>query len=202
MIPAVILAAGASARMGRPKALLPLGDPDDVFVTHLAATLLSGGADDLVVVVGAQAAEIEAAVARSGQRARLVRNPHHDQGQLSSLIVALDVVDRPGVRAVMVAPVDMPLVKGETVRALFDAYRRGRHLVVRPAAGDRHGHPVIFDRTLFRELRAADARVGARGVVAAHPERVLNLPVTDPGAFADIDTPDDYRRYVKMSSQE
>jgi molybdenum cofactor cytidylyltransferase len=201
MIPCVILAAGASRRMGRPKALLPVGEGGDLFVTHLAGTLVRAGADDVVVVVGAHAREIEAAVASATILVRVVENPHWERGQLSSLVVALDVVDRPGVQAVLVIPVDMPLVSDATVRAVLDAYRRRGRLVVRPALGDRHGHPVIFDRALFDELRAADPSAGARAVISAHRDRVLDVPVGDLGAFTDIDTPEDYQRCLDLMSK-
>lgn len=96
----------------------------------------------------------------------------------------------------MVIPVDMPLVSAATVRAVVDAYRRAPHLVVRPARSGRHGHPVLFDRALFPELRAADVSRGARAVIGAHPQHVLDVATTDDGAFIDIDTPEEYARYT------
>jgi CTP:molybdopterin cytidylyltransferase MocA len=196
MIPAVILAAGASTRMGRPKALLPIGREGETFIARLVRTFCDAGADDLVVVVGAHADGVSEAVARMPVFARVVENRAYERGQLSSLVAALDVVDRPGVRAVMAMPVDMPLVTQATVRALLDAYRERPHLVVRPVLGDRHGHPVIFDRALFAELRRTDFSIGARAVIAAHPRDVLDVPLTDPGAFQDIDTPEEYERHT------
>lgn len=196
MIPAVILAAGASTRMGRPKALLPIGREGETFIARLVRTFCDAGADDLVVVVGAHADGVSEAVARMPVFVRVVENRAYERGQLSSLVAALDVVDRPGVQAVMAMPVDMPLVTQATVRALVDAYRERPHLVVRPALGDRHGHPVIFDRALFAELRRTDFSIGARAVIAAHPRDVLDVPLTDPGAFQDIDTPEEYERHT------
>jgi molybdenum cofactor cytidylyltransferase len=198
MIPAVILAAGASSRMGRTKALLPIGSGGQVFVTHLAATLFDGGADDVIVVVGADGEAIRDRLKQIRPFVRVVENAEWERGQLSSLHVALGSAERPGVRGVMVIPVDVPLVSASTVAALRAAYACGRWLVVRPARGARHGHPVIFDRALFAELRAADPAKGARAVVRAHGDRVLDLELEedDPGAFIDIDTPEEYERYV------
>jgi molybdenum cofactor cytidylyltransferase len=68
---------------------------------------------------------------------------------------------------------------------------------VRPARGNEHGHPVIFDRSLFDELRSADPALGAKSVVRAHAAEILNLRIDDPGAFLDIDTPEVYARVVK-----
>jgi CTP:molybdopterin cytidylyltransferase MocA len=196
VIPAVVLAAGASTRMGRPKSLLPIGAPAEPFVARIARTLLAGGADDVVIVVGAHAPEVCDAIRSAGVCARVVENPQWARGQLSSLVAALDLVDRPGVRAILVMPVDMPLVTPDSVRAVLDAYRRHAHPVVRPFDGRRHGHPVLFDRELFGALRAADPARGARAVIAAHLEAVLDVPVADEGAYQDIDTPEDFERFV------
>jgi molybdenum cofactor cytidylyltransferase len=128
----------------------------------------------------------------------VVANPDVDRGQLSSIVVGLDVVDRPGVLAVMIAPVDQPLVSETTVRALADAWRRNRAPIVRPVREGRHGHPVIFDRAVFDELRTADLSKGARAVVHAHAENLVEIAVDDDGAFANIDTPADYERWTGL----
>jgi molybdenum cofactor cytidylyltransferase len=194
MIPALILAAGASTRMGRPKALLPITRDGETFVARLLRTFSDAGVDDLVVVVGAHAEVVSDAIARLPVFARIVENRQYERGQLSSLVAALAAVDRPGVTAVLSMPVDMPLVAPATVRAVLDAYRRRPHPIVRPALDDRHGHPVLFDRALFAELRAADPSRGARAVIAAHRREALDVAVGDTGAFQDIDTPDEYER--------
>jgi molybdenum cofactor cytidylyltransferase len=94
----------------------------------------------------------------------------------------------------LVVLVDVPFVSADTVRALVDAWRRSHAPVVRPVCGDRHGHPVIFDRAVFDELRHADPALGAKAVVRAHGAAVLDVPVDDAGAFLDVDTPEDYAR--------
>ena len=194
-MPALVLAAGRSTRMGRPKALLSVTRVGETFVERLVGTLVAGGIDDVVVVAGEQASAIRA---RLGFRARVVVNPDVDQGQLSSIVVGLDVIDRPGVSAVMIAPVDQPLVSETTVRALAEAWRRTHAPIVRPVREGRHGHPVIFDRTLFDELRAADPAQGARAIVHAHAENLADIAVDDDGCFADIDTPADYERWTGL----
>jgi molybdenum cofactor cytidylyltransferase len=192
MVVGVILAAGASSRMGRPKALLPIGG--DTFVTRVCRTLLDAGVDDLVVVTGAEHGAVAEAVRAAGLPARVVENPRRDEGQLSSVLAGLAVADRPGVDAVLVHLVDAPLVRPETARAVLDAFRRTRAPVVRPEAGGRHGHPVLFSRRVFDDLRRADPAVGAKAVVRAHAAEVCNVPVEDEGACRDVDTPEDYAR--------
>jgi molybdenum cofactor cytidylyltransferase len=130
---------------------------------------------------------------------RVVENPDYEQGQITSLIAALRTVDRPGVTAALVTLIDVPLVAAATVQTLLREYRTGAALIVRPASKGRHGHPVIFDRALFDELRRANPKEGAKEVVRAHSAEVLNVEVEDEGAFTDIDTPEDYERWIGKS---
>src|SRR6266567_666451 len=91
-IPAIVLAAGKSSRMGRAKALLPLG-PGVTFLSRIVATLANAGIDDVVVVVGHEAQSILEDAAARGLRARFVENSAYERGQLSSLIAGLNLVD-------------------------------------------------------------------------------------------------------------
>jgi molybdenum cofactor cytidylyltransferase len=116
--------------------------------------------------------------------------------QVSSLLAGLQAVDRPELEAVLMMPVDVPLVTASTVTAVVSEWQRTRAPIVRPASGTRHGHPVIFDRSVFEDLRAADPNTGAKAVFAIHRDRIVNVEVKDPGAFEDIDTPDDYKRVL------
>jgi molybdenum cofactor cytidylyltransferase len=196
MIPGVILAAGASSRMGRPKALLPTGLAGETFLSRITATLFAGGVDDVIVVTGADTAAVRVAIEGFPVAPRIVENRAYEEGQLSSLHAALEVVDRPGVRAMLVTLVDVPLVGAGTVRALLEAYRASGAPVVRPARAGHHGHPVIFDRSVFNDLRHADSSAGAKGVVHARGAAVLDVQVDDEGAFLDIDTPAEYARVI------
>jgi molybdenum cofactor cytidylyltransferase len=195
MIPAIVLAAGRSSRMGRPKALLPLAD-GETFLTRIIRTLQAAGVDDVVVVLGHDAEAIAESLARADLRVRLALNREYDRGQLSSLLVGLNVVDRPGVEAVLITLVDVPLVSPATVRAVVERYRQTRAPVVRPTKGERHGHPLLIDRSLFEELRRADETSGAKPIVRAHASFGGDIPIIDEGAFADIDTAVDYREVV------
>jgi molybdenum cofactor cytidylyltransferase len=194
MIPAIILAAGASTRMGRCKALLPAGQGGPPFVVALAKTFIAGGADDVVIVTAAERVAIGAALDAAGVPARVLTNPAPDRGQLSSLLIAINLIDQPGVRAALMTPVDLPRIAPETVRAVIDAYRQSGAPLVRPARNGRHGHPVLLDRALFDELRHVDPADGAHVVVRAHAARGIDVPTQDEGAFADIDSPADYLR--------
>lgn len=193
VIPAIVLAAGRSSRMGRPKATLPL-DPGDTFLSRIVRTFLAADVDDVVVVVGHDADAIVKSITENGLRARFVMNADYDRGQLSSLVAGLTVVDRPGISAALVTLVDVPLVSAATVRAVLDCYRRTRAPIVRPTSGARHGHPLLIDRSLFDALRGADPVAGAKPIVRAHASAAGDIEIADEGAFTDIDTTEEYQR--------
>ena len=199
MIPVIVLAAGTSSRMGRPKATLLL-DGGDTFLTRIVRTFAAAAIEDIIVVVGHDADAIVDAFSRTDLSATFVENPAYEQGQLSSLLAGLRVVDRPGVVAALVTLVDVPLVAVSTVRAVVERYLATRAPVVRPVRnlGDerpgQHGHPVLIDRRLFDLLRQGDPALGAKAVVRAHASPAGDVAVDDDGAFADFDTPIEYER--------
>jgi CTP:molybdopterin cytidylyltransferase MocA len=188
--------------MGRPKAGVPLSDRADTFLSRVLRTLTSAGLPEIVVVTGCASEEVRSAAGRVGSHVRFEHNDRWAAGQLSSLLAGLR--ERPGDRleAVMVSLVDAPLASPTTVARVLEAWRRTRAPIVRPACGDLHGHPVIFDRALFDELRAADPTFGAKSVVRAHEDHIVNVPVDDPGAYVDIDTPEDYQQALHRLPQK
>ena len=190
MIPALVLAAGKSTRMGRTKALLPLGD--ETFISRIVGTFRAAGVEDVVVVVGHDAERVAAALDRLDPPPRVVLNSDYESGQLSSILAGLRAVDRPGVTALLLTLVDVPLVSADTVRAVLMRYRAEASPVVRPVNGSRHGHPVLIDRQLFPLLRAADPATGAKPIVRAHASAAGDVEVADEGSFTDIDTPTEY----------
>jgi molybdenum cofactor cytidylyltransferase len=193
VIPAIVLAAGKSSRMGRPKATLQL-DGGDTFVTRIVRTFAAAAVTDVIIVVGHDADAVIDAFSGTDLSATFVENPDYEQGQLSSLLAGLRLVDRPGVVATLMTLVDMPLIGVSTVRAVVDRYMATRAPIVRPIRGAEHGHPVLIDRSLFELLRHADPRRGAKDVVRAHASAAGDVAVNDEGAFADADTPDEYER--------
>jgi len=202
MIPALVLAAGKSSRMGRTKALLPLGSSGETFLQRIVRVLRDGGADAVVVVIGGDGAAVRASLPRDDAQISAVENPRYEDGQLSSLLVGLAAVERrhDNVEAVMMTLVDLPLISEATVRAVREAFLANPGApLVRPRRGGRYGHPVIFNRSIFGELRRADPSKGAKPVVHAHAAEEVNVDVDDEGAFIDIDTPEDYERFIARS---
>ena len=199
VIPAIVLAAGKSTRMGQLKALLPAG-PGDSFLTRIVRTFHSAGVERVVVVLGHEAGQLRAHLREHAVNAEVVINAGYEAGQLSSLLVGLDAIASPGagtvdqVEAVLLMLVDAPFVSSETVRQVLARYRDTHAPVVRPVQGMQHGHPVLIDRSLFPLLRAADPLQGAKPIVRAHVSAAGDVTVEDPGAFMDIDTPEEFVR--------
>jgi molybdenum cofactor cytidylyltransferase len=198
VIAGIVLAAGASSRMGQPKAALRLGPGGQTVLSRGVASLLDAGVPNVVVVAGAHPQAVRDALVVTDPRVRVIDHPGWREGQLSSILCGLDAVDAPRLEAVLITLVDVPLVSPDTTRALIRAWRDVGAPIVRPARGEEHGHPVLFDRRLFVELRRADPARGAKPVVYAHAHELVNLPVSDEGAFLDLDTPDDYRRALAL----
>ena len=202
MIPGVILAAGLSTRMGgRPKAALDL-DGHDTFLTRIVRTFHGAGVQDVVVVLGHGAADVEHSLRTRSLAPRVVINEQYRTGQFSSVLAALDAIDRPGVPAFLMTLVDVPLVSASTIRAVLERYQQTGAAIVRPVRGALHGHPVLIDRVLFDDLRHADPTQGAKPIVRANVSAAGDVVVDDDGAFADVDTPEDYRRLVKGGAYE
>jgi CTP:molybdopterin cytidylyltransferase MocA len=183
-------------RMGRPKALLPCGPSGHSFVRRLAQALHDGGVDEVLVVGRVEDDTLRIEVEALPVPARYVENPGADGGQLTSVLAGLAVADRPGVTGLLVTPVDAPMIAFATVSTLIRTFRSTHAPVVRAVHNGRHGHPVIFARAVFAELRHADPSVGARAVVRAYAGRVVEVEVDDPGVIGDVDTPGDYETQI------
>src|SRR3954468_5717906 len=199
MIAGVILAAGRSTRMGRPKALLhaPCGR---TFVARLVDTLNVGGGAAPLVGGRSDDEELRLTVESLAPRARWIENPDADAGgQLSSLLAGLRKADRPGIRALMVVPVDAPMIVADTVATLVAVFSATGAPIIRPRYRGRHGHPVVFSRAVFDQLRRADPALGAKAVLHEHHGTIVNVEVDDPGVGGDVDTPEDYEKLKENS---
>jgi len=196
MVPAIILAAGASARMGSPKALLRIGD--ETFVRRILRVLRDAGLPVAVVVVRPGQEGIAAEVAAGGF-GRVVENPRADTGQLSSLVAGIDAIDGFYVDGALVTLVDVPRISVAAVSALLARVQTSRAPVIRAVHEGRHGHPVIFRRELFDRLRQADPAVGAKAVMRT--VEIEDVEVHEPGIAQDVDTPADYERLRGIESR-
>lgn len=183
----VVLAAGGSSRMGRPKQLLPWrGRP---LLQHVIDAMAAAGLAETVVVLGRDAAAIAEAM-RLPDDVRVVENPDHAAGQSTSLRAGLRALG-PGVAAAVVALGDQPELAAEAVRAVVESHREGAGPVVQARYRGTAGHPILLDRAVWPKVMAATGDRGAREVLAAHPAWVHPVEV-DRDPPRDVDTREEY----------
>jgi len=197
MIAAVVLAAGESSRMGRPKALLPI---DGVrFIEKIVSSFQSTKVGKILVVLGHNAEEMRQKIA--DLPVLIVVNNEYKKGQLSSLVAAIrDIQSRQSsaeLDGILVHLVDHPYVNPILVDVMIDRFYESKKLIVVPRYHGRRGHPVIFSRSLFSELQDTPLDQGAKAVVHAHQKDTLEIDTEDEGVTIDIDTPEEYRQFVK-----
>ncbi len=197
MLAAVILSAGASSRMGRPKALLPYRE--GTFLEHLLEVTRHPRIGVTRVVLGAGAevirtfAKLDASV--------VVLNPDWERGQLSSICAGLRSLEGIDTDGIILCPVDHPLVSAVLVNDLVERFYENTKAIVLPTFNGRRGHPVIFSRTLYGELLAAPAETGARAVVWAHTGDVLEVPTDEEGVVLNINDPDMLKRVTEPDAK-
>jgi CTP:molybdopterin cytidylyltransferase MocA len=190
-IAAVVLAAGRGRRAGGPKASLRIGAA--TFLEQTVSLMTRPGVDRVVVVLGHDAPRVRAETTLPAA-AIVVVNAAYEDGMLGSVVAGLDAAEADGADAVLLHPVDHPLVGGATVDRVVEALNAGAAVAV-PSYGGRRGHPGGFSGRAWPALRAAPPSEGARFVLASHPDWIVHV-AGDPGCVAGIDTPEDYRRLI------
>ncbi len=184
-IAGLVLAAGASGRMGSDKALALY--QGRTFLASVVATAREAGIEQLAVVLGHHADEIRQAVDLSG--VQVVVNAHYHLGQTSSLQAGLRALAGGNYNALVLCLVDHPAVSSSTVRELIAAYLDCRAPVVVPLFEGRRGHPVIISQELFGPMQALNSDQGANLVIRQYQDRTRAVPVSDSGVVLDIDDP-------------
>jgi CTP:molybdopterin cytidylyltransferase MocA len=188
MINAVVLAAGESKRMGKPKPLLRFGDR--TFLGQIIAVLKLSDVDRTTIVLGAEAEAIRKSVDLSGTE--VVINKNYQKGQLSSLIAAIETTP-PKTQAILLCLADMPFITVEVVNEIVAKFKETSAAILVPVFDGQRGHPTLFARAVFGELLNAPPEQGARYVLYSNEQRILELQTSDSGILIRIDTPDDYR---------
>lgn len=197
MFAAIILAAGASERMGYPKALLPYrGRP---FLTGILEACFAAGIELRVVVLGYYADKIQTDIDLSD--VIVARNDELDAGPIGSIRAGIRTLTPHPVEGAVIWPVDRPHVQVATVTALLDAARATHQPIVVPSMGGRRGHPILVARALFDELLDAPNAEGARAVVRRDPARVATVEVSDAAVLEDLNTPDDYKGLLRREDE-
>ena len=197
MIAATILSAGASSRMGYPKALLEYHG--QTFLESILDATQALGIQRRLVVLGPESDKI---LARHDLHDVVVlATEQFDAGPIGSIRAAIREVEAHPVDGLLVWPVDMPHVTIATVETLLDGFRRMGCPIVVPEFEGKGGHPVIFGRAVFEELLAVPDGEGARAVVHTDPARVARLAVDDPAVVEDLNTPVEYQSLMKREDE-
>jgi len=188
LVGVIVLAAGASTRLGQPKQSLPYGD--STLLAHAVAAALNARLGPVLVVLGAHGPELAQALP-SGAVA--VHNPDWQEGMASSIRAGLAALERgwPQAAAAIVMVCDQPSVSAGLLRRLVAAWRQGSAAAVACQYGDTVGVPALFSRSLWPELMALRGDRGAKSVLERHRERLLLVPF--PEGALDIDTPEDWQ---------
>ena len=187
---AVVLAAGASTRMGRPKQLLQFGG--EAMLRRAASVALKAGCRPVVVVTGADAAASRKAL--RGLNVREAENQQWESGISSSVRVGIEalVTANPRTAAVVLMLCDQPFVTREIIAQLVAAHRETGRSVVASRYGASYGVPALFGKAHFAELKTLEGAAGAKQVIQKHLRKVQLLPF--PEGEIDVDTPDDFAR--------
>jgi molybdenum cofactor cytidylyltransferase len=194
MIAAVVLSAGESSRMGRPKALLPI--EGETFIGRIVGLLKRTQIGKILVVLGHNADPLAAAI--GALPVEILINPNYQLGQLSSLQVAVrTLLPDPDCDGMLVHLVDHPYIEASLVDRMIRQFYESKKDIVVPRCRGKRGHPVLFSRRLFGELLDAPMDQGAKAVVNAHGAATLEMETDEEGITVDIDTPELYRQYVK-----
>jgi len=195
-VAAIVLAAGGSTRMGRPKQLLPVGGQP--MVRHVTEVVCATGLAQVVTVVGAHAEAVVQALA--GLPVDVVVNEAWAEGLSTSVRAGLGAL-RPEIQAVLMILADQPALTPDLLQALAARYQTTWAPLVVPFYRGQRGNPLLFDRTLFPELLAVKGDQGGRALIARHERELERVDVDDPAVIMDVDTRRDYEQVQGLKNR-
>jgi CTP:molybdopterin cytidylyltransferase MocA len=185
---AILLAAGQSKRMGAFKPLLPFGET--TVIRSCINNLQAGGINEIVVVVGHRASELESSL-RDLTQVHVVVNPDPTSEMSASIIRGVECLPATA-KAVVIALTDQPAIPGSVIGSIIAAWHDGAKLII-PEFQGRGGHPVLLDLEFRDQLLTLDPQLGLNALFNSNKDHVLRLPVNSSYIARDMDTWDDYR---------
>jgi len=191
----IILAAGASTRMGSPKQLLSY--QGESLVNHTIKNAIASVCNPIIVVLGANAENIRSEI--SEPSVRIVENPDWHLGMSSSIRCGIISLANcyPTIDAVVITVCDQPFLSAEIINHLVATYHSTRKPIIACEYADTLGVPVLFSQIFFSELAILSEDVGAKKLIKNHYHEVFSIPF--PLGAIDIDTPEDYQQIEKDS---
>jgi molybdenum cofactor cytidylyltransferase len=185
---AIVLAAGEARRFGGPKLLMPFGD--STVIGCVVSELAHAGADPIIVVVGADRAQLEAALASA--RVQFVENADPARGMLSSVQIGVAAVPEDAGRFA-IALADQPRLRAEDVTHLIGEMDRTGKGIARPIHAGKRGHPVMFASRYRGEILALPPEATLRDVIHRHSDDIVEVEFASDACVRDIDTQEQYQ---------
>jgi len=192
MIWGMILAAGESKRMGKPKLLLPFGEK--TIIETIIDSVIQSKLDDVLVVLGAHREKIEKKI--KDFSIKIVVNPNFKNDMLSSVQCGFRALPE-DVEASLVILGDQPEISSALINKIVEAYKKSKKGIVLPVYRKNRGHPVLIDMKYQGEIEDLNPDLGLRNLVYKHAEDILEVEVITPSILQDIDTIEDYNRELK-----
>ena len=189
MITALILAAGQSKRMGKPKMTLPWGNT--TVLEQVINTFRAAGVDDVLVVTGGDRKHVEML---AGNSAKTVFNPDYAKREMLSSVQVGLMGTKPGTEAILIALGDQPQVQERSVRLVMDTYRKSGASIVVPSFQMRRGHPWLVARYHWDEIRHMQNPETLRDFLNRHAEEIHYVEIENNSILQDLDTPQDYEK--------
>lgn len=196
MICAMVLAAGESKRMGKPKMLLPFGGK--TIIEHVVENVCYSQVDKILVVLGSHRQEIFEKIAHRAVFTAI--NPRYPDGMLSSIQTGFRSVP-PETTAVVICLGDQPLIPSSVIDALIEAFLKTKKGIVLPTYQGKRGHPILIDMKYTNEVQDISPKIGLRSLVHSHPQDIQEVEVDTPQILKDIDKPEDYARELEKKEE-
>jgi len=196
MISAIVLAAGESRRMGRPKQLLEW--QGKTLLLHVLENLINSSADEIILVLGHEAEKIRKSLPEF--QIKIVINPDYKQGMASSLRQGLLAMN-PTSEAFLVLLADQPGIGPEIINRVIRDFQQAdpKRGIGRPVYRGLQGHPVLIGVQYLQEALQLQGDVGARQILMNHPTDILEIEVDQDVVLMDMDTPEEYRKYMRLA---
>ncbi|MFP3918363.1 nucleotidyltransferase family protein [Lysinibacillus telephonicus] len=196
-IGAIILAAGVSKRMGKPKLLLPFNELPLIY--YPVSLAVQNELKPIVLVTGQYMNDLENTLGQFNKQVTFAYNDKTDTGISSSLKIGINTV-KSHVDAVLVFLGDQPFVPTEVVHKIIQEYHISQHKgirIIRPRYGGQEGHPILFDSCLFHEFQLLQGDIGGKEIIKANKKYVKLIDFPNKVWGTDIDTPEEYDALIK-----